>query len=61
MAYAGLGENDQAFRCLDVAYEDKDPILRMVPWATRFAPLRSDPRFPDFLRRIRDPSIMPSS
>jgi serine/threonine protein kinase/tetratricopeptide (TPR) repeat protein len=51
--YAGLGEKDQAFACLEKAYEQRDTKL-----VTRgnlnplLDPLRSDPRFADLLRRI---------
>jgi len=51
--YAGLGEKDQAFACLEKAYEQRDTKL-----VTRgnlnplLDPLRSDPRFQDLLRRI---------
>jgi TolB-like protein/Tfp pilus assembly protein PilF len=51
--YAGLGEKDQAFTCLEKAYEQRDP--RLVQWVNvspSLDPLRSDPRFADLLRRI---------
>ena len=54
--YAALGDRDQAFYWLeqyrlhhDVATADPVMCFKTDPWLT---PLRSDPRFGDFLRRI---------
>ncbi len=52
--YAGLGENDQAFRWLQRAYEDRSVwlihlALRVDP---RLGNLRSDPRFIALLKKI---------
>jgi tetratricopeptide (TPR) repeat protein len=49
--YMGLGDKDQAFTCLEKAYEERArlPMLNIEPiWD----PLRTDPRFQDLLRRI---------
>jgi serine/threonine-protein kinase len=52
--YVGLGENEQGFKWLEKAYEEKDSNL-VVP-GIRFDPmldpLRSDPRYADLLRRM---------
>jgi TolB-like protein/DNA-binding winged helix-turn-helix (wHTH) protein len=55
-AYATLGEKDRAFYWLeeyrrhhDLALADPTVYFKTDPW---FAPIRSDPRFGDFLRRI---------
>jgi len=53
---AALGEKDRAFYWLeqyrqhhDLALADPTIYFKTDPW---FAPLRSDPRFGDFLRRV---------
>jgi hypothetical protein len=53
--YAGLGERDQAFACLEKAYGQCE--IRLVYWklAPLFDPLRSDPRFQDLIRRVGFP------
>ena len=55
-AYAVLGDNNRAFYWLEQYYDHRDLALaeptiffKTDPW---FAPLRSDPRFSEFLRRI---------
>jgi len=55
-AYATLGEKDRAFYWLeeyrqhhDLALADPTIFFKTDPW---FAPIRSDPRFSDFLRRV---------
>lgn len=53
MAYVGLGDADEAFRWLERAYEEQDPWLGVgFTDAPAFAPLRSDPRFAELVRRI---------
>jgi tetratricopeptide (TPR) repeat protein len=54
--YAALGEKDRAFYWLedyrqhhDLALADPTIYFKTDPW---FAPIRSDPRFSDFLRRV---------
>src|SRR5580658_6091279 len=50
MIYASMGNNDQAMRWLEKAYEERfNPSILL---RSGFDPLRSDPRFEDFLRRI---------
>jgi serine/threonine-protein kinase len=51
--YAGLGEKDQAFACLEKAHEQRASLLlgRENP-TPLLDPLRSDPRFQDLLRRM---------
>ena len=50
--YAGLGDKDQAFACLEKAYELRDSGLVFLKVDPLFDPLRSDPRFQSLLRRI---------
>jgi tetratricopeptide (TPR) repeat protein len=53
--YIALGEKDEAFRWLEAAYKDRHSLL---PWLTDnpvYAPLRSDPRFQDLVRRMNLP------
>jgi tetratricopeptide (TPR) repeat protein len=50
IVYAGLGEKDKAFEWLEKAYEARAlSVTKAVP---TLAPLRSDPRFADLLRRM---------
>jgi tetratricopeptide (TPR) repeat protein len=55
MAYAGLGDKDQAFEWLDKAYERHDKGLAFLKVDPPFEPLHSDPRFEKFLRRMNFP------
>ncbi len=50
LVYAGLGDNEQALTWLEKAYAEGDEVdLKMM---RQFDPLRSDPGYQDFLRRI---------
>jgi serine/threonine protein kinase/tetratricopeptide (TPR) repeat protein len=54
--YGALGERDQAFPWLERAYQEHDPELTYLQVPNRrFAPLRSDPRFQSFVRRMNFP------
>jgi len=52
LIYAGLGEQDQAFAWLDKAYEQRAFQMQWIKIDPRWDSLRSDPRFPDLMRRI---------
>jgi serine/threonine protein kinase/Tfp pilus assembly protein PilF len=55
--YAALGEKDEAFRWLEAAFKERHsflPWLRIIPG---YAPLRSDPRFQDIVRRMNFPEL----
>jgi hypothetical protein len=58
LAYAGLGEPDEAFRWLEAAYTEHGGYMNLLAVATGFESLRYDPRFDDLLRRmgLRDSS-----
>ncbi len=53
--YATLGEKDRAIALLEKAYKERAPNITLIkndPW---LAPLHSDPRFQDLLRRMNFP------
>jgi TolB-like protein/Tfp pilus assembly protein PilF len=52
VVYTGLGENDKAFEWLEKCYEEHNEYLAYLRSEPRFAPLRTDPRFQDIVRRI---------
>jgi TolB-like protein/Tfp pilus assembly protein PilF len=47
-----LGESNQAFAWLETAYSERDPQLTYLKAGRRFEPLRGDPRFSQFVRRV---------
>jgi hypothetical protein len=53
LIYANLGEKDQAFAWLDRAYEARSAFLiTRILGCPNFDPLRPDPRFVAWLRKI---------
>ena len=50
--YGALGESTEAFAWLEKAYEERDPQLTYLKAGRRFEPLRKDPRFGQFVRRV---------
>lgn len=50
--YGALGESDHAFAWLEKAYEERDPQLTYLKAGRRFEPMRNDPRFGQFVRRV---------
>jgi tetratricopeptide (TPR) repeat protein len=50
--YASLNNLDEAFRWLEIAYQERDGHLADLNIEACFDPLRSDPRFTDLLRRL---------
>ena len=53
--YAYLGDPDEAFRWLEEAYRQRDGGLFLIAADPFFKPLRSDPRFPAFLKKMGFP------
>ena len=54
--YGALGESNKAFAWLEKAYQERDPQLIYLTAGRRFEPLRKDPRFAVFVRRIGLPN-----
>ena len=52
VVYAAVGENDQAFGCLEKAYQRREGGLIFLNVATEFQSLRLDPRFDDLAKRV---------
>ena len=52
VVYAGIGENDHAFEWLERVYNERDGIIYWLKAMPVFDPLRSDPRFDYFARRL---------
>ena len=52
LVYLGMEKNDQAFRWLEKAIDQRDLDVTLL-WDTPFEPLRSDPRFVMLLRRMK--------
>src|SRR5208282_1333324 len=54
--HGALGESNEAFVWLEKAYEERDPQLIYLKAGQRFEPLRNDPRFGQFVRRVGLPN-----
>jgi hypothetical protein len=52
MAYASMGNRDGAFALLEQAFREHSNILTTLKVEPGYAPLRSDQRFQDLLRRV---------
>jgi hypothetical protein len=50
--YIGLGNKDQAFAWLEKGYQERANHIAFFKVNPTVDPLRSDPRFADFLRRV---------
>jgi TolB-like protein/Flp pilus assembly protein TadD len=50
--YAGLGEKDKAFEWLEKDFQTRNGKLGSTRWYVTFAPLWSDPRFKDLIKRM---------
>jgi TolB-like protein/DNA-binding winged helix-turn-helix (wHTH) protein/Flp pilus assembly protein TadD len=49
--HVGLAEKNEAFSCLEEAYQDRSALLAQLQFEVIFDPLRSDPRFQDLWHR----------
>ena len=50
--YADLGDKDQAFHWLNIAYQEHDWLLMGLNTYFQLDPLRSDPRFAELVRKV---------
>ena len=50
--YAGLGDKERAFEWLEKGYTERDDTLTRLKTEPLFDSLRSDPRYPDLMRRV---------
>jgi serine/threonine protein kinase/tetratricopeptide (TPR) repeat protein len=55
VVYTGLGEKDRALEWLERAYKERASDMCYLKSDPRLAPLNSDPRFQDLLRRMNFP------
>jgi len=51
MVHAGLGEKDEMFRYLDMAFEDRSLVFRALRWANFDPTIRKDPRYDSLFKR----------
>ena len=56
LVYAGLGERDKAFHSLDKSYEERSNFLVWLKVDPRWAPIRSDKRYAELVRRVGLPN-----
>lgn len=52
LAWTALGDRERAFHWLEEAYAKRSYLLRVITVEQGFAPLRSDPRYADLIRRM---------
>ena len=50
--YADLGDKNQAFRWLSIAYQERDSSLLSLKTDFLLDPIRSDPRFAELARKV---------
>jgi tetratricopeptide (TPR) repeat protein len=50
--YCTIGDKNEAFRWLEIAFRERDPKLPVYRWSSDFDSIRSDPRFQDLVRRM---------
>jgi uncharacterized protein HemY len=53
--YVALGNTDEAFIWLEQAYKERNSGMLWLRMRSSWDPLRSDPRFDDFVRRMKFP------
>jgi TolB-like protein len=57
LVYAGLGEIDAAFASMEKCYAERDSRLFWLQVVPCFEPLRGDPRYDGFVRRLQLPPL----
>ena len=50
--YADLGDKDEAFRWLSIAYQERDRMMMCLNTYFQFDPLHSDPQFAELVRKV---------
>ena len=55
MAYAGVGDTEQAMKWLEASYQQHDWEMVQLPMFRVWDPVRSDPRFQELLHRLKFP------
>jgi TolB-like protein/DNA-binding winged helix-turn-helix (wHTH) protein/Tfp pilus assembly protein PilF len=50
--HAALGDVDQSFHWLELAFLDRSQVIKWVPWDPVFDGLRNDPRYPGIVARL---------
>ncbi len=53
--YAKLGDADNAIKCLEQSYKERDGLMILLKAYEWFDPLRSGPRFQDLVQRVGNP------
>jgi len=53
--YCTIGDKNEIFRWLEIAFRERDPKLPVDRWSFDFDSIRSDPRFQDLVRRMNLP------
>jgi tetratricopeptide (TPR) repeat protein len=56
VVYAGLGDTERAFACLDAAYRERSPWLVWLKRDPRWNDIRADVRFQRLVRMVGLPS-----
>jgi tetratricopeptide (TPR) repeat protein len=51
-AYLGLGDNDEAFKWFERAFQEQSNLMKYIKVFPPFDAVRSDPRFQDLVRRV---------
>jgi hypothetical protein len=52
IVYEALGDNEQAFQWVEKMYQTKSPKMALLKVDPILDPLRSDPRFADYVKRV---------
>jgi len=55
--YIGLGEKEKAYEWLEKGFLDKDIEIARSDWYPQFNSLREEPRFKEFMQKIRKPNL----